>query len=503
VTASGSPLEGEPVGADPGALAGEIRRRLGPVPGLADWPLVSIVVLNRDGAGLLRRMVKGLVESTDYPNLELILIDNGSSDDSLDFIRRVEAPFPISILANPHNESFSDACNQGAELASGELLLFLNNDIEPFEPDWLRELVACARASAAGAVAATLICLEREHRASFPHGYGVQHRGLAFREEEQMIHPVLHGWEADPLDGRLGQDTERAAVAAACMLVGRDAFERVGGFSHGYVYGAEDVDICLKLRAAGFAVLCSGRSVAIHHPVSTRRAAPFEEERARKLANRRLLWERWGPQLRREYELDRLERRALWAEGEDAFAGEDGAREARAEPAARAAVEALGFCLEVADPPVSGLEAAASALRRNGHRCLLLEGNRVEDPVRLNYDVAVHLRGGSRYIPRPAQLHVLWSVSHEAKLTATESSRYHLVLTGSEVLAQRLRGERLPREQVAVADGFLVATLGTPAGAERFADLLVGAVEVRGAEVGYRRTVGPGAKPSRLADALP
>ena len=109
---------------------------------------------------------------------------------------------------------------------------------------------------------------------------------------------MLRGWEADPLDSALGEDVECAALAAACLLVGRDAFWRVGGFTHGYVYGAEDADLCLKLREAGHGVRLSGRSTVIHHPVSTRRRAPFEEERARRLANRRLLWERWGERLR-------------------------------------------------------------------------------------------------------------------------------------------------------------------------------------------------------------
>jgi O-antigen biosynthesis protein len=281
-------------------LATEIRRRLGPPLELPDWPSVSIVVLNRDGAGHLRRLLPGLVERTEYPDLELILVDNASADDSLDFTRTFEAPFSIQILANAQNESFSDACNQGAELASGELLLFLNNDMEPFERGWLRELVACLRETEAGAVAATLICPEAEHRASFRHGYGVAHRGLELREEGEEVHPALYGWEEDPLDERLGEDTERPAVAAACLLVDRQVFGEVGRFTHGFFYGCEDVDLCLKLREAGHTVVCSGRSIVIHHPVSTRRTIPFERAKELKRANLSLLQERWGPRLRRE-----------------------------------------------------------------------------------------------------------------------------------------------------------------------------------------------------------
>ncbi|HMJ73585.1 MAG TPA: glycosyltransferase [Solirubrobacterales bacterium] len=278
-------------------LATEIRDRLGSAPDLADFPLVSIVVLNRDGVVHLRRLLAGLIEHTDYRRLELVIVDNGSSDESLELVRSVDAPFPISIVANAHNESFSDACNQGAELAGGELLLFLNNDIEPFERGWLGELLGCLRESGAGAVAATLLCQDDEHELDFSHGYGVQHRGLTFAIEGDRAVPVLRGWEDDPLDEALGEDVECDAVAAACLLVEKSTFGEVGGFTTGYFYGCEDVDFCLKLRAAGMRVVCSGRSLAIHHPASSRREVPFKLAHETKLANRRLLWSRWGLQL--------------------------------------------------------------------------------------------------------------------------------------------------------------------------------------------------------------
>lgn len=286
-------------------LAAEIRRRLGPVAELPEWPRVSIVVINRDGAEHLRRLLAALVEHTDYPRMELIAVDNGSSDDSVKLLHSFEAPFPVSILANPHNESFSDANNQGAERASGELLLFLNNDVEPFEPGWLRELVACHRSSGAGAIASTLVCSGEEHKQKFRHGYGVQHRGLQFAQEvgeEGRLAPGLRGWGDDPLDAALGEDAECEAVAAACLLIAKSTYDGLGGFERRYFYGCEDVDLSLKLRRAGSRVVCSGRSIAIHHPASTRRRMPADEARAAKLANRRLLWERWGLLLRPDYE---------------------------------------------------------------------------------------------------------------------------------------------------------------------------------------------------------
>jgi GT2 family glycosyltransferase len=279
------------------SLAADLRQRLGP-PAPSDYmPPVSIIVPNRDGVEHLRRLLTGLIERTDYARLELIVVDNGSRDGSLKLIDTVETPFPVSRIANPHNASFSGACNQGAEVAEGALLLFCNNDIEPLESKWVLELVACLRSWEAGAVGATLLCPESEHRRSFRYGYGVAHRGLEFREESGRLHPALHGWEADPLDEQLGNDYERPAVAAACMLVDRSAFAEVDGFTHGFFYGCEDVDLCLKLRRAGRAIVCSGRSLALHYPVSTRRTLPFEQAQKMKLANLRLLWERWGPRM--------------------------------------------------------------------------------------------------------------------------------------------------------------------------------------------------------------
>jgi GT2 family glycosyltransferase len=256
-----------------------------------------MIVVNRDGVTHLRALLGGLTESTDYPELELILVDNGSGDGSVEYVRSANAPFPIKVVANPRNESFSEACNQGAAMARGGLLLFLNNDIEPFEPGWLSELVACLWKQKAAAVASTLVCRDDEHARDFSHGYGVQHRGLIFVTEDGRAVPHLHGWEEDPLDDALGEDVECEAVAAACLLVSRSTFERVDGFTPGYFYGCEDVDFCLKLRAVGGRVVCSGRSVAVHHPASTRREVPFRQAHATKLANRRRLWKRWGAQL--------------------------------------------------------------------------------------------------------------------------------------------------------------------------------------------------------------
>jgi GT2 family glycosyltransferase len=407
-------------------LAAELRRRLGPPPAATpDAATVSIIVVSHNGAEHLRTLLAGLIDRTDYPSLELIVVDNGSSDDSLEFLRSVPAPFPISIVANPHNESFSDANNQGAALATGGLLLFLNNDVEPFEEGWLRELVACLRSGPARAVGATLI-FPAEDRERFAYGFAVQHRGLRFRDEGGTIGPALHGWESDPLDEELGKDVESPVVVAACLLVEAELFRRVGGFTHGYLYGSEDIDLCLKLRRAGTPILCSGRSLLIHRPGSTRRAVVFEEARDRKLRNHRFLLERWGPLLRREHDLAAQEGGGIWVQEGRGRAVSVTSREA----------EAVSICVRVGDDR-QGVDASgdsAERLRRaalaRGCRCLVLRGEEIDDLRGLECDVAVHIGGSQRYLPAPGQLNVLWEGGGSGDFPDAMDSRYDMRLGG-------------------------------------------------------------------------
>ena len=417
-------------------LASQIRERLGPPPEHERWPSVSIVVLNRDGLEHLRRLLAGLAERTEYPGLELIVVDNGSSDGSLELLGSAALPFPLEIVANERNESFSDANNQGARLAAGELLLFLNNDTEPFERGWLRELVACLEASPAGAAGPVL--LEPSGGEGARCGHAVQQRGLAAREVggEGTLGAALRYRGADPLEV-LGEDTTPLAVAAACLLIRREDFEAVGGFTPGYMYGPEDVDLALKLREAGKGVVCCGRSFLIHPMNSTLDTVAAAERSEWVRSNRRLFLERWGPRIRREFELDRLAGGGLWAEPGDVRPG-DGER-------GRRELEALGYCLlageEGARAELAGLR---DELRRRGVRCLALSGSEVNDLRALECDVAVHLGGSARAVLQPAQLNVLWCGGDADAVGPSERARYDLVFDG-------------PAEPAELADDLLAA----------------------------------------------
>ena len=90
-------------------------------------------------------------------------------------------------------------------------------------------------------------------------------------------------------------DVESVAVSGACCLIERELFERVGGFEHGYLYGGEDTDLALEVRARGRRVICSGRSLVVHAANSTLAGVEDGMRRDWTINNRRLLAERWGP----------------------------------------------------------------------------------------------------------------------------------------------------------------------------------------------------------------
>lgn len=278
-----------------------------------EWPPVSVVVVNRDGREHLERLLPLLVHATDYPQLEVVVADNASSDDSVAFLRGLDLPFPLTIVENDRNLSFSDANNDAVARASHEHLLLLNNDVEPFETPWLKELVECLERTGAGAAGSTLLHAGPE-RTNDTTGYLIQHRGIVAARQRGFVVP-LASEDGRPLPPLPGEDVRTLGCTAACLLIRRRVLEAAGGFTTGFLWGWEDVDLGLKLTSAGHDVVCSGRSVVFHHESSTRRRHAARWRGDDRAVNQRLFMERWGPQWRRSYTLDRLTSAGFWTDG--------------------------------------------------------------------------------------------------------------------------------------------------------------------------------------------
>jgi GT2 family glycosyltransferase/spore maturation protein CgeB len=283
-----------------------------------DGPLVSIVVLNRDGIDHLRRLLPAL-ERTAYRAFELLVVDNASGDGS---VQLLELPtwrsLRMKVIRNTENRSFADANNQAVADASGELLLFLNNDVEPLGPGWLGRLVDTLETGSATAVAPRLVYPRRpalDNHGDVVHpDLTLQHRGIGFVPADGVPTGRNLGTGSDPLSQEAGRTVEVAAATAACLLVRRDAFRAVGGVTSGYVYGTEDVDLCLKLRAAGGTILYDGGAVLWHHEYGTQNAHGRDWKRRNRTRNRQVFVDRWAPQIFREVFRDRVLGAGRWSE---------------------------------------------------------------------------------------------------------------------------------------------------------------------------------------------
>ncbi|MBW3658414.1 MAG: glycosyltransferase [Actinobacteria bacterium] len=275
---------------------------------------VSIVVLTRDGADNLARLLPALRARTAMDRVELLVVDNASGPATRRFLAALSesevgsaaARPDVRVLRNDTNRSFSEANNQAAAEATGDVLLFLNDDVEPLSDGWLDRMLAALAPDDVVAVGAQLVYPRRPLLGSRTRDLGVQHLGT------ELV-PVAGGFPQARNVGE-GRDPdpslpvhEVAAATAACLAVERDAFEAAGGFDERYVYGAEDVDLCWSLRRAGGRVVVAPDAVLFHHEGETRhRVDEVEARNRRQAANWDALAARFGPELRRAVERERL-----------------------------------------------------------------------------------------------------------------------------------------------------------------------------------------------------
>ena len=281
-------------------------------------PLVSVIVPTRDGLEHLRTLMPALDRLT-YRSFEVIVVDNGSSDGSGAFLKGLRPAYDLRVVRNEDNRSFSEANAQGEGIARGELLLLLNNDVEPIGPDVLGHMVETMQSAPdIGLVGARLVYPRRRGPASGPlttaADLTLQHRGSDFTTVDGTLQPRNLGTGEDP-DSEIARAVREVPMAtAACALVRRTAWRAVGGLADVYDYGMEDVEFCLALRADGWRVVYDGRAALWHDASATqhRTAHAIRSERQRR--NWAILAGRWGGRAFREVFLDRLRGGHAWSE---------------------------------------------------------------------------------------------------------------------------------------------------------------------------------------------
>lgn len=248
-------------------------------------PSVSIIVPTRDRVELLRTCLDGLAR-TDFPTKpEILVIDNGSSDpETLDYLADLDPAF-ATVLRDDGPFNFAALNNRAVEQTSGEVLCFLNNDIEVREPLWLRVMVRQAVREDVGAVGARLL---------YPDGR-IQHAGVvigignAAAHAHRTLNPQEEGYFH-----RHSLPQFVSAVTAACMVVRRERFEAVGGFdAERFAVSFNDVDLCLRLGERGWRSLYDPRATLVHHESVSRGLDRDPAGAARQAREVAALQERW------------------------------------------------------------------------------------------------------------------------------------------------------------------------------------------------------------------
>lgn len=212
---------------------------------------ITIIILTWNGLEYTRRCLQTLREQTQFPNYEILVVDNGSTDGSVEYLKSI--PW-IRLVENQSNEGFAKGNNRAIELSdpSSDVVL-LNNDTEIIQPDWLEKLQETAyRSNDVGIVGARL---------RRPAGR-LQHAGTYMPIETYWGQQI--GSEEKEINQH-NADSEVEGVVFACVYIKREVLDSVGLLDEDYFSYFEDSDYCLKAKAKGFRVFCCGSATVIHH----------------------------------------------------------------------------------------------------------------------------------------------------------------------------------------------------------------------------------------------
>lgn len=256
---------------------------------LRTQPLVSVVVPNRDHPEMLARCVDSLAKSS-YANYELLVVENGSTrPETFAYYRELQKLPHVRILewAKPFN--YAAVNNFAARQGAGDLLLFLNNDVEGINPDWLESMVKLAVQPGVGAVGAKLYYADDT----------IQHAGIVVGMGGVAGHAHLNfPRQAAGHMQRLQYTQNVAAVTAACVLIPKAVFEDVGGFDEGFVLAFNDVDLCLQILNKGYRVVWTPDAELYHLESKTRGPEDTIEKQTRFRREYELFHLKWGPFLK-------------------------------------------------------------------------------------------------------------------------------------------------------------------------------------------------------------
>ena len=217
---------------------------------------VSVVIPSRDHPEVLERCLASFREKTDYEYYEWIIVDNGSDAQNRSKMVALQQKYGFAYIYEEMPFNFSKMCNMGAAHATGDLLLFMNDDIEIIEHSWLRRMVGQALQPLTGAVGAKLWYAGTQN---------IQHAGITNLVIGPSHKLITFSDDRDYYYGRSRTVYNMTGVTAACLMISRDKYEEAGGFDESMAVAYNDVDFCFKLLEAGYYNVQRNDVVLYHH----------------------------------------------------------------------------------------------------------------------------------------------------------------------------------------------------------------------------------------------
>ena len=227
---------------------------------ILDRPKISIIIPTKDRIDLLRRCIESIQNRSSYDNYEIIIVDNMSQEEeTAAYLDGLGKSYRIIKFNEKFN--YSKLNNYAAEFARGEHLLFLNNDIEVLNSDWLEAMLEQSQRDEIGCVGAKLLYPDRK----------IQHVGVVVGWGGRAEH--IYKWSHSNDIGYMGHFVSirnYSAVTAACMMLRKSIFNEVGGFDERFEIGFGDVDLCLRVRELGYENLFTPYAELLHYESATR-----------------------------------------------------------------------------------------------------------------------------------------------------------------------------------------------------------------------------------------
>ncbi len=257
---------------------------------LFEKPLISIIIPNRDHMEDLSRCVESIINKSTYPDYEIIVVENNSETKEIyDYYKALEHNERIHIVKYEGDFNYSRINNFGISFARGKYVLLLNNDMKVITREWMEELLMYAQRPDVAAVGGKLYYADNS----------IQHAGIVIGLGAHRAAGHTH-YKDDKMHlgymGRLCYAQDVTAVTGACLLVGREQYDQVGGLDENFSVAFNDVDFCLKLRKAGYLNVFTPFCELFHYESKTR--GMEEGEKLKRFQNEVALFrEKWKEEL--------------------------------------------------------------------------------------------------------------------------------------------------------------------------------------------------------------